>query len=442
MEKLHSPNNAGWEPGRSFPGCNQFRMITSLRAVITGAVMTAFLSATAPRAPAQSKSNQPQPYASIAAKGVEYSGPGREPAYDLTGTTILIGLIVPLSGPRKADGEAILAAAKMAIADSEKGWSHAGPELILKTGDESGPSWSGVTSALARLVLDEQAIAIITSSSGATAHLSEQIGNRIGVPVLTAASDKTTTQIDLPWIFRLGPTDALEIRTIAKDMYDLRNLKHVLLVTDNDHDGRRGLQEFEDAARTLGAPQPFSLILDPSRSEVDVFMDAIRAQNPEAIVFWTKAPTTSKLIEVARASGSKAPIYLSQEAAKSSYDVDELPGKDSASKDPSQGEVWTVVADSARSQVQVDFVRRYRQTTRQYPSAAAAEVYDAVRLVASAFRKAGPNRARVRDEIAKTRNRQGASGMISFDAEGNNAVQVRLARTPISNTSGELTRRN
>ena len=82
-------------------------MANALRTVITGTVGIAFLSVAAQCALAQSESKQPEPYASIAAKGVEYSGPGREPAYDLTGATIPIGLIVPLSGARKADAIAV-----------------------------------------------------------------------------------------------------------------------------------------------------------------------------------------------------------------------------------------------------------------------------------------------------------------------------------------------
>ncbi|MGE5327380.1 MAG: ABC transporter substrate-binding protein [Deltaproteobacteria bacterium] len=417
-------------------------MSNTLRAVTAGTVGMLFLSMAAHSARAQAESKQPEPYASIAAKGVEYSGPGRKSAYDLTGTTIAIGLIVPLGGTHKADGEAIIAAAKMALADTVKEPLPDGRKLILKTGDESGPSWSGVTSALTHLVFDQQAVAIITSTSGATAHLSEQVGNRFGVPVLTLASDKTTTQIDLPWIFRLGPTDALEARTIAQVLYHGRGLKNVMLVTEDDHDGRRGAREFQDAARALGAPLPASMVLDPSRTDVGAFAEELRVQSPEAIVLWTTAPTTRTLIEAALSSGSKAAIYLSQEAAQSFSGVDVSPVEDSVSENSNRAEVWTVAAARTPSQAQEDFARRYRQVTGHYPSPTAAEAYDAVRLVATALRDAGPNRARIRDRIAKTRNWTGMSGTISFDAEGNNAAQIRPARVLFDDAGSEMTRRN
>jgi len=63
------------------------------------------------------------------------------------------------------------------------------------------------------------------------------------------------------------------------------------------------------------------------------------------------------------------------------------------------------------------------------PSLAAAEVYDAVRLLAAGLREAGPNRARLRDRLAKVSNFAGASGIISFDGAGNNQAEVAL--TPL-----------
>jgi ABC-type branched-subunit amino acid transport system substrate-binding protein len=61
------------------------------------------------------------------------------------------------------------------------------------------------------------------------------------------------------------------------------------------------------------------------------------------------------------------------------------------------------------------------------PGPAAAEVYDAVRLIATGLRESGPNRARLRDSLAKVTGFAGVSGNISFDGAGNNRAEVALA---------------
>ncbi len=161
----------------------------------------------------------PAPYASIGSTGVSYAGPGRESSYDLRGPIIHIGILAPLNGPQKANGEAIVRAARMALKDAAQGPLPGGLHLELAIGDESGPAWGRVTDAVLRLVFNDHAVAIVTSASGVTAHLSEQVGNKIGVPILTLSSDATTTQINLPWIFRLGPSDAQQAQAMARDIY-------------------------------------------------------------------------------------------------------------------------------------------------------------------------------------------------------------------------------
>jgi branched-chain amino acid transport system substrate-binding protein len=74
------------------------------------------------------------------------------------------------------------------------------------------------------------------------------------------------------------------------------------------------------------------------------------------------------------------------------------------------------------------FEQCYEQQTGRLPSPVAAEAYDAVALVAEAFRAAGPNRARVRDWVAKVKDFSGVSGTISFDEQGNNTTRLRLVR--------------
>jgi branched-chain amino acid transport system substrate-binding protein len=376
-------------------------------------------------APAQTAPGAPAPYASIKSEKIDYHGPGREASYDLTGPTIRIGLIVPLQGAQKADGEAIAAAAKLALEDDDAlGALPGNRRLALAVGDESGPSWGKTANALIHLVLDQQAIAVVTSANGSTAHLSEQVGNRLGVAVLTLASDKTTTQIDLPWIFRLAPSDTVQAQTIAKDIYGTHGFRRVLLVTESSHDGRLGGQEFLDAAHELHAPQPARVSIDPLRPDAEAMLAAIRNQSPQALVFWTSSSTARELLRALRDAKTSLPVYLCQEAAQESMESDSPP---SAEKSADSG-VWSVARAETTKATSERFARHFQAATGVLPGPVAAEAYDAVRLIALSVREAGPNRARVRDRIADVKNLEGVSGRISFDNEGNSVGDAQLVR--------------
>jgi len=255
--------------------------------------------------PTHAQAMTPAPYASISAEVESYAGPGRAYANDLTGKVIKIGLLAPLQGARKAEGDAMVAAAQMALRDSAPQRLRRGRRVALAVEDSSVPSWGMVSNAVIRLMLNDEAVVVITSASGSDAHLCEQVGNRIGVLVLTLSADPTTTQINIPWIFRMGPSGAENAGVIAQDRV---------------------------------------------------------------------------------------------------AEIDESTAK------------------------RRDFVTRLRQSSEAPPDLVASKTYDAVILTIHALRIAGPNRARVRDELAKTTNYDGVSGTISFDREGNNRATLHAAQ--------------
>src|SRR5208337_1344120 len=148
----------------------------------------------------------PQPYAVIPRDAVNYSGPGRDASHDLPGLEIKIGFLAPLTGPHPDEGKALLQAAQLAIEDEAASPLPKGRRLSIVPRDQSGP-WGRASNEVVHLVYEDQAVAIVTSLDGGSAHLAEQVGNKVGIPVVTLSSDPTTTQINLPWIFRLGPTD-------------------------------------------------------------------------------------------------------------------------------------------------------------------------------------------------------------------------------------------
>jgi branched-chain amino acid transport system substrate-binding protein len=337
---------------------------------------------------------------------------------DLTGTEVRIGLLAPMQGARKAEGEAMVAAARMALLDADGGVLRGGRRVVLAVEDESGPSWGVVSDAVIRLVLKDDAVAVITSTSGVDTHLCEQVGNRMGVPVLTLSADATTTQIDIPWIFRMGPSDVDEAQVVAQDMYRERGLTKVVLITEQDHDGQRGVEAMEQAAGVLGVAAPESVVLDPLRADVGSAVKKIQAEAPQAVVIWAGAETAGMLLRALRAAGSKTIFYLSEDAAQAGLGMD----------DSNAAGVWTIAAEGADGMAGQSFARRYRQATGNVPSSAASEIYAAVRITVRALRVAGANRARVRDELARVQRFAGASGRISFDREGNDRVAPHLVR--------------
>jgi branched-chain amino acid transport system substrate-binding protein len=358
----------------------------------------------------------PAPYAVIPRDAVNYSGPGRDANHDLQGSEIKIGFLAPLTGPHADEGKALLQAAQLAIEDEAASPLPEGRRLSIVARDQSG-LWGRSSNEIVHLVYEDQAVAIVTSLDGGSAHLAEQVANKVGIPVVTLSTDPTTTQINLPWIFRLGPTDTQQARAFARDIYVARKLKQVILIAEKGHDGRVGGEQFQKAARELNAPPVIQLAIDPADWNPDSVVSQIMAQKPEALVFWTGHETAAGLVPPLRRAIPTAPVYLCRETAQGRSDRD-------------QANIWIVTSRLAGGPLRQSFEKRYRARAGALPTPAGAQAYDAVRLLAAALRRSGPNRARLRDALAVLPSYAGASGVISFDHAGNDLSDVTLTRLP------------
>ena len=358
----------------------------------------------------------PQPYAVMSRDAVNYAGPGRDASHDLEGSEIRIGFLAPLTGPRQDEGKALLLAAQLAIEDEAASPLAEGRRLSLVSRDQSGP-WGRASNEIVHFVYEDRVVAIITSLDGASAHLAEQVANKVGIPVLTLSTDPTTTQIDLPWIFRLGPTDTQQARAFVRDIYVARKLKRVVLVMESDHDGRVGGEELQKAARQLNAIRVDPLVVDTAKWDPDALVSQIMGQKPEALVFWTGPGIAAKVVPLFRKAFPTTPVYLCHQAAQGRFD-------------PDQENTWILTPRLMPSRLRESFEKRYRARVGNGPIPAAAQAYDAVRILADALRRSGPNRARLRDALAALSNYSGASGVISFDHAGNDLSDVTLVRLP------------
>ena len=364
-----------------------------------------------------------QPYATIDRQGVSYNGPGRDSGHDLAGPVIRLGLLAPLAGPHRSEGQALQRAAEMAIKEANATSLPGGRHLAMVTRDGSGP-WGQASSEIVRMVFDDQAVAVITSAEGDDAHLAEQVANKIGVSVLTLSSDTTTTEINLPWIFRLGPDDAMQAQAFARDIYQANHWQRVVLLTQDDHDGRVGGQEFAKAANELHAPSPARMTTEElGKSTADRLPGELRGT--QAIVIWSDAATAQGLVARVRELAPAVPLYLCRKASPGDWNTGD---KNKGETHVRMAGIWTVEEPHALGTPGQSFARRYRQRFGGEPSVDAAEAYDAVRLLAASLRQSGPNRARLRDALASISGFPGVSGIISFDHAGNDTSQASLLK--------------
>ena len=92
----------------------------------------------------------------------------------------------------------------------------------------------------------------------------------------------------------------------------------------------------------------------------------------------------------------------------------------------------------------MSFVKAFHDRTGKAPDYLAAQMYDAVTLLAEAIRKSGPDRMAIIEALKEMSPWQGVTGIIQWDRLGRNQRPVLLGTIrngriqPISNRSGNL----
>lgn len=370
---------------------------------------------------AQTDNPSTKPYATLDRQSVAYRGPVGTADKELPAGAAVIGIILPLRGPQGPEGKALLAAAQIALEEEqERGVLPDGRKLALAVRDESGP-WGQASSEILKLIEQDHAVVLLTSANGTTAHQAEQIANKISFPILTLASDPTTTETNVPWLFRLGPSDTDQARAFCQRIYAQLGVKKVLLIAQSDHDGRIGGAEFEKAARDLHATPPARLEIAASAPDLEPIRKALLGESPDAVVVWADAARAEELLPVIRKARPSVPVFLCRKAAQMGVTGDHTNARAVHSGGlPLPGGVFTVDSLQEGSEAtRSSFPRLFRAQTGTAPSLASNKAYEAVRLIAAALRGAGVNRVRLRDYFANEGKLPGESDLMPFDPAGN-----------------------
>ena len=386
--------------------------------------------------PTSATDSATKPYATLDRQSVKYLGPIRATENESPGDTAVIGMILPLRGSQEAEGKALLAAAQIAVEEEQaQGTLPGGRRLVLAVRDESGP-WGQASSEILKLVEQDHALVVLTSANGSTAHQAEQIANKISFPILTLASDPTTTQTNVPWVFRLGPSDADQARAFC-DRIASQQRQKILLIDDTDRDGRIGGAEFEKITREMKMPAPERLEIAPSALHLESILERIREREPDAIVVWTDAGLARQLLPIVRVAAPSALVFLCSKAAL----LDAVLSNSRAAITDKGNSVEFLTAASLNDPDEAGpqkFAPVFRERVDAAPGNAAFEVYKAVHLVALGIRTVGANRELLREYFAGTDQVRRNTVMLSFDPAGNSTREFELVK--IAGAGPTLTR--
>ncbi|MFJ2992847.1 ABC transporter substrate-binding protein [Pandoraea sp. NPDC087047] len=317
-----------------------------------------------------------------------------------------IGFEAGLTGPAAADGNSALAAAKLAIEQTNAAGGVNGKKLELVVMDDQGKPEQAVPGAN-RLVGDGVR-AVVSAGFSGPSRAAAPVFQKAQIPYLASVAFAPEITRTGEYIFRVTSVGEVQGRAAAKVIGSALHKKRVVLLTIKTDFGKTLAAGFKQAAPKFGIDLVKEYEYAPSDRQFGPLIASIKADNPEVIYvtgfYFTAGPFVAQL----RSAGVKADIVGAESLSSQQY-ID-IAGK------AAEGTVITNVIDWGSHQPEiVDFLKAYEAKTNSKAEAVSASTHAAVMMLVAAMRKAqSDDPAKIRTALENT-EAMTAIGSISFN---------------------------
>ncbi len=391
----------------------------SARPVVLGLLALA-ACATRPDPPAETGDDErdPDPAYVLREHEAEYRGPGRDEPAPSNLDAVKIGWFGTDDPADPAAGD-LWRAAVLAIEEANRAGGLDGTPFHLVPVWSDNPWGTGVKE-VTRLVYEEHVWALLGSPDGSSAHLVEQVTAKARLPFVNPIStDKSTNLANVPWIFSCAPGDHRIAPVLAAALLREAGGGAIAVVSCTDHDSRLTVQELRGALEDAGAVVHAHLQFRPGAESFASPLRGLRDAQAAAVALIAGPEDGARFLRAFREEGMTASVVGGPALGRLSFAREAGPA--------AEGVLLPLLWDpDAANTGRESFHERFAEQAGHEPDYAAAHAHDATAILVAAIRRAGLNRARIRDALRALSPWPGVTGTIEWDPTGHNARPVSL----------------
>jgi ABC-type branched-subunit amino acid transport system substrate-binding protein len=335
--------------------------------------------------------------------------------------SLLLPQEVPIGyfGPADPDhpvGGTVWQGAALAVEEANQEGGYQGRPFRFVQGWDENP-WSGGAAVVVRMAYQEKVWAIIGSIDGASTHLAEQVVAKARLTLIDPAStDKTVNAANVEWMFSCMLSDEALMAALVEAVMETERASYIL-ASSTDHDSRVMTEEFLSlAARRHARPQRHLQFQNRSWRIPELAAQIAEAR-VRTVVVLAGATDSAAVVRELRKARRDLLIFGGPAMARRTFLEDAGPAAEGI-RFP-----FPLRMSAASAEFSERFTARYGTP----PDSAAFCAYDATRLLTAAIRKAGLDRARIRDAVKELSPWEGAGGTIQWDERGRNSGTAQLA---------------
>ncbi|MFO0761191.1 MAG: ABC transporter substrate-binding protein [Byssovorax sp.] len=324
-----------------------------------------------------------------------------------------VGAYLPLSGADAQYGVDTKEGIELAIGEAnDAGGVKGRPIKVVYEDDKSNPQEA--TNKVLQLIDRDRVVALLGEVTSSRSKAGGIVANKRRVPMITTSTNAEVTKVG-PFVFRNCFTDEVQGKWGADFVVNKLGKKKLALLFASDDLYSSGLaQEFRNHAKSLGAQIVIEKSFLKAETNFTTYINEIKEKKPEAIYSPTYYAAMIPIARQAKAAGLTGTTFVGGDG----WDADELL-KDAG--DEMEGAFFTNhYAPDVPWESSKRFIERYNGRYKHAPTGAAAQGYDAARILADAMARVKTDSPDdLREAIQATRGFQGATGTITIDSERN-----------------------
>jgi len=325
--------------------------------------------------------------------------------------------LVPLTGGSAADGLHIADAAKMAVEEINNAGGFTGPngEKIMidyQQIDETSSSASAIEATKKAVSLQPHVILGPNRSGSILA--AHQIWQDAKIPAITDGTNAQTTKQGNPYTFRMQISSEYWIPILVKTAVEQYNVKKPAILYGLNDYSKANYEATEPALEQYGLKAVTVQTFNDGDQDFSAQLIAIKNAGADAIFVYAY-PAEAGRIYAQRVELGMGDIKIFTERASTNPATVQLAGVENY-----EGVVTSTTLSPGDPDPKVqEFIKKYEQKFAREISATHVNHYDSVYIVKSIVEKVGLDREKIREELTKLDNFEGALGVYSCDKEGN-----------------------
>ena len=324
---------------------------------------------------------------------------------------IVIGNFGSMTGAEATFGISTRDGIILAVEEWNKAGGLLGKQIELKAYDNQGKPEEARLS-VEKLINVDNVVAVLGEVASTRSLAAAPVAQQYKVPMISPSSTNPLVTQKGDYIFRVCFIDPFQGEVMAKFAFNSLKLKKAAILRDSKSDYSMGLanyfiKTFEGLGGTIVADEKFV------SGDVDfkAQLTSIKNKSPEFIFVPGYYTEVGLIARQAREAGVKVPLM-----GGDGWDSDKLTEIGGAAVEGSYFSNHYTVEDP-RPEVQ-NFITNYTARFGSKPDALAASGYDAARVLFEAIKRADSiDGAKVRDQIAATKEFNGATGIITINPQ-------------------------